>query len=31
MYTVAGLRDYFRRPDDVYVSGNPLIYYDTES
>ena len=30
--TVAGLRDYFRRrPDDVYVSVNPLIYYDTES
>ena len=31
MYTVAGLRDYFRCRDDVYVSVNPLIYYDTES
>ena len=27
MYAVAGLRDYFRRRPDVYVSGNLLIYY----
>ena len=27
MYAVAGLRDFFRRRPDVYVSGNLLIYY----
>ena len=27
MYAVTGLRDYFRRRPDVYVSGNLLIYY----
>ena len=28
MYAVTGLRDYFRRRPDVYVSGNLLIYYE---
>lgn len=28
MYAVTGLRDYFRRRSDVYVSGNLLIYYE---
>ena len=28
IYAVAGLRDYFRRYPDVYVSGNLLIYYE---
>ena len=28
MYAVTGLRDYFRRRPDVYVSGNLLVYYE---
>ena len=28
MYAVTGLRDHFRHRDDVYVSGNLLIYYE---
>lgn len=28
MYAVTGLRDYYRRRSDVYVSGNLLIYYE---
>ena len=28
MYAVTALRDYFRNRDDVYVSGNLLIYYE---
>lgn len=28
MYAVTALRDYFRHRDDVYVSGNLLIYYE---
>ena len=28
MYAVTGLRDHFRGRDDVYVSGNLLIYYE---
>ena len=28
MYAVTGLRDYFRQREDVYVSGNLLIYYE---
>ncbi len=28
MYAVTGLRDFFRRRPDVYVSGNLLVYYE---
>ena len=28
MYAVTGLRDFFLRRPDVYVSGNLLIYYE---
>ena len=28
MYAVSGLRDFFRRRPDVYVSGNLLLYYE---
>ena len=28
MYAITGLRDYFKHRDDVYVSGNLLIYYE---